>query len=180
MSTRFAGTTLAWWACVAFFSAAVVCAQTSSPSGEEELWCSGKKFDKHLKELNLTPAQKTQLDTQRSAQREAMESIHQSIETKRHELRAEMDKDATDKAKLDSIATELKNLQGQRISQEIKGILQMKEVLTPDQFKKLNAMRENRKHGKHGGWKKQCTAPAAPASGSSPASPESEGTAPNS
>jgi Spy/CpxP family protein refolding chaperone len=179
MRTRCAGILLASWACVALFSVAVACAQTPSASGEGEFGCKGKKFEKHLKELNLTPEQKTQLDTQRAAQREAMETIRQSIETKHQELRAEIDKETTEKAKIDSIAVELKNLEAQRIDQEIKGNLRMKEVLTPDQFKKLNAIREKRKEGKHGMWKKQCSPPAQPASGSSSASPESGGPAPN-
>jgi Spy/CpxP family protein refolding chaperone len=179
MRTRFVSTTLAWWTCVAVFSAAVACAQTPCPSGEGELGYKGKGFDKHLKALNLTPAQQTQLDTQRAAQREAMKSIHQSVGAKRQELRAEIDKEKTDQAKIDSIAAELKNLEGQRIDQEIKGTLQIKTVLTPDQFKQLSAKRGDRKHGKHGWWKKHPN-PQTPSAGeSSSAAPVSGGTASN-
>jgi len=179
MRTRFRSTMVVCWACVALFVAAVACAQTPGPSGEGELWCKEKGFDKQLKGLNLTPAQKTQLDTQRAAKKEAMQSINQSIVAKRQDLGAEIDKDTTDQAKIDSIAADLKSLEGQRIDQEIKFKIQMKQVLTPDQFKQLSATREGRKHGKHCGWKKQSNPPAPDAGESSSAAPVSGGTAPN-
>jgi len=150
-------------------------AQQPAASARGDHWRPGKKFDKQLKELNLTPEQKTKIDAQRAAQREAMEKIHDSIKAKRHELRAEMDKVATDKAKIDAIAADLKNLEGQRIDREINGILQMKEALTPEQFKKLGAMREKRKHGRHGWGHKRQETQAAPGNEASSAPPEAGG-----
>lgn len=172
MRIRLLGSLLAFGVCTALLSAAVVCAQPPAPLGEGEFWGRGKGFEKCLKKLNLTAEQKSKLDTQRAAQRDAMKTIRQSIASKRQDLRAEMDKDATDKAKIDGIAAELKNLEGRRVDQQIKGILQMKEVLTPEQFKQLSALREGKKGRKHGWWKKHSDPEGQPACGSSP-KPES-------
>jgi Spy/CpxP family protein refolding chaperone len=113
-------------------------------------WHKGKGFGKHLKELNLTSEQQQKIDAQRKEQRSVMKGLRESLKAKHDELRAEMDKENTDKAKAESIGAELKKLEGQRIDQEIKGILQMKETLTPEQFKKLGDMREKREGGRGG------------------------------
>lgn len=164
MRMRFVGKTSALWVCMALLSAAIIHAQP--PSEEGEFW--GKGFYKGLKKLNLTAEQRSKLNTQRAAQRDAMKAIRQSIASKRRELRAEIDKETTDRARIDSIAAELKNLECRRIDQRIKGILQMKELLTPEQFKQLHALREGKMGRKHGWWKKQSDSPAPPAGGPPP------------
>jgi Spy/CpxP family protein refolding chaperone len=118
-------------------------AQTPLPTvaaGEEQKEGSGKEY---LAELNLTPAQMEKLNAQRQANRSAVRELHRALRTKRGELRREMDKLNPDKAKIESITSELKSLEAQRIDQRVRIILQMKETLTPEQFKKLSALEED-------------------------------------
>jgi Spy/CpxP family protein refolding chaperone len=113
-------------------------------------WHKGEGLGKHLKELNLTPEQQQKIKAQRKVQGSAMRSLRDALKAKHEELRSELDRENSDKAKIESITADLKKLESQRIDQEVKGILQMKETLTPEQFKKLSAMREEDKGEKHG------------------------------
>ena len=83
-----------------------------------------------------------------------MKKVRESIRAKREELRDELDKEQTDPAKIEAITSELKKLEGDRVDQEVKGILGMKETLTPEQFKKLRS-REHRggRHERKGEWR---------------------------
>ncbi|MEI6633026.1 MAG: Spy/CpxP family protein refolding chaperone [Chlamydiota bacterium] len=121
------------------------------PPGDEGGGRKGKGLGKHLKELDLTPEQQQKMKAQRKEQGIAMKSIRDALKAKHEELRAEIDKEKSDKAKIESITAELKKLEAQRIDQDVKGILQMKESLTPEQFKKLSAMREAGKGERRGG-----------------------------
>ncbi|MCX6356885.1 MAG: Spy/CpxP family protein refolding chaperone [Candidatus Aureabacteria bacterium] len=154
MRTRFIGTLAVPAAGALLLSAAAVFAQTPCPAGADGGWHKGKGCGKQLEQLNLTPEQKQKLDAQRKEKKSAMKGLEESLKAKRGELREEMDKEKTDKAKIESIGADLKRIEAQRIDQEISGILQMKEILTPEQFKKMSAMREEHKGGKHGKkWK---------------------------
>lgn len=111
------------------------------PHGDGEM-PGEREFGKHLKELDLTAEQTAKINAQRKEQKSAMKSIRESLMAKRNELRDELDKEKTDKAKIESITSELKRLEAQRIDQKVNGILQIKATLTPEQFKKLGSMRE--------------------------------------
>jgi periplasmic protein CpxP/Spy len=162
MRARCIGTVTVLGMVLLLLTLAGACAQPASPPGSDEAmmpppppggeggWHKGKGFGKQLKELNLTPEQKEKIEAQRKEQKSAMKNLRESLKAKHEELRAEMDKEKTDKAKIESITAELKKLEAQRIDQDVKGILQMKETLTPEQFKKLGAMREEGKGEKHG------------------------------
>ncbi|MCX6339836.1 MAG: periplasmic heavy metal sensor [Candidatus Aureabacteria bacterium] len=125
-------------------------AQTPCPMGGAGQEHKEGRFKERLTELNLTPAQMEQLNTQRQANKSAMRELQQALKTKRRELREELDKQKPDKGKLESITSELKRLEAQRIDQRVKNILQMKETLTPEQFKKMSSLKEERRGEKHG------------------------------
>jgi Spy/CpxP family protein refolding chaperone len=121
------------------------------PGGKAGWQHKGKISKKDMGELNLTPEQQKKIKEQRKEQGSAMKSLRESLKAKHEELRAEIDKEKSDKAKIEGITADLKKLEDQRIDQEIKGILQTKETLTPEQFKKLSDMREKREEEKRGG-----------------------------
>jgi len=165
MIARCIGTVTVLGIVLLLFTLAGACAQPASPPGSDETmmssptpptgdeggWHKGKGFGKQMKELNLTPEQQQKFKAQRKEQGSAMKSLRESLKAKHEELRAEMDKEKTDTTKIESITADLKKLEAQRIDQEVKGILQMKGTLTPEQFKKLDAMREEGKGERHGG-----------------------------
>lgn len=148
------------------------------PPGFEGGKRHGKGFKRMAEELNLTPEQREKFKALRKDQGAAMKKLRESIRAKREELRVEMDNEKTDKAKIDGITADLKKLEGERVDQEVKGILQMKETLTPEQFKKLGAMHEEmrerrpgkgHKRGHGGGEEKDAPPHAAPRTRSVPA-----------
>lgn len=106
--------------------------------------------DEYLQELNLTPEQMEQFTKQREEKRSAMEGLRNSIREKHGELREELDRETTDSEKLAGIVSELKSLEAQRIDQKVKCIVQMKEILTPEQFQKLQSLRGKHWKGGHG------------------------------
>ncbi len=121
------------------------------PPGAGGGWKMGRRLGRHqLKDLDLTAEQQEKIDAQRKEQRAAMRAMRDALKAKHEELRAEIDKEKSDPAKIEGIAAELKKLEAQRIDQEVKGILRMKETLTPEQFQKLGSMREERRGGRRG------------------------------
>ena len=59
---------------------------------------------------------------------------------KREALRAELEKPKVDSGKAKSINEELKALHNKMAEQRLAGVLQVREILTAEQFKKLRVM----------------------------------------
>ena len=102
------------------------------------------KIDKLVEELDLTLEQQEQLKSFKSEQEAAKKALREENRSKRAELREELEKADTDRAKVDSIVAEIKDLMGQKLDGMIKGVLLMKETLTPEQYEKFK-----KKIGKH-------------------------------
>ena len=102
------------------------------------------------KTLNLTPEQQAQIKQQRGANKEKVMQLRQQLRAKRSELKEELDKPSVDMNKINSIVAETKTLMAEQLDLRVKGILAMKQVLTPEQFKKLHERREKNKPQEHG------------------------------
>ncbi len=102
-------------------------------------------------ELNLTPAQQEQIASQRSAQKEETARLREAMSAKRNELRRELEKDNPDTEKISAIIHETKELMGKRLQQRADGILALRSILTPEQFKALN---EKMKRSRGRRWQK--------------------------
>jgi Spy/CpxP family protein refolding chaperone len=117
---------------------------------------AGAKMERHgdkdgfFKDLNLTQEQRDKLKANREQSRGKMEAIHTQMKSKRAELKTELEKTTVDKGRIDGIVTELKNLSGQMVDLRVAGLISLKEILTPEQFKKMHDKMEERK-GNHGG-----------------------------
>lgn len=155
MKVRFAGAIVALGMGALLLSLSDACAQTPSPTGAAGEEQKGGSSREYLAELNLTPAQMEKLNAQRQANKSAVRELQQALKTKRRELRNEQDKQNPDKDKIESITSELKSLEAQRIDQRVRIILQMKETLTPEQFKKLSALEEDLGKQRCAMWKLQ-------------------------
>lgn len=105
--------------------------------------------DKMKAELNLTKEQQKKLDTHRIEQRAAMEKAMLDIKEKREELKAALEQPKLNRIALQKINDELKDAQNEMADQRLEGILYVREVLTPDQFKKfLSLAPEMKEHGR--------------------------------
>ncbi|MDD5557392.1 MAG: periplasmic heavy metal sensor [bacterium] len=102
----------------------------------------GRITDEHLKEINLTAEQTEQFNKQRDEHKNVMWELGRAIKTRYRDLQEELDKQDTDKEKVAGIVADLKTLEAQRIDQRVRGIMQMKETLTPEQFQKLHTLRD--------------------------------------
>jgi len=96
-----------------------------------------EKFEKIIQELDLSPEQQELINKQRAGHREKRRQTFQTLRTKRLELKQELEKQDVDKKKIDSLVSEIKPLLGKLLDLRVESILAMKEILTPEQFEKL-------------------------------------------
>ncbi len=117
-----------------------------------------ERFDNMAEELGLSQQQQEQLRQQKEGhrlkrlkRREALQDVHQR-------LKEELSRENIDRDRLNSIAGEMKQLQSQMIDDRIDGILQMREILTPEQYQtfrekaqKMHRRMKGKMHGEKGG-----------------------------
>jgi Spy/CpxP family protein refolding chaperone len=106
-----------------------------------------------FKELNLTDEQKAKLRAHRESQMEKNKGIREQLRTKMQSLHEQIGQPVTDKAKISAQVAEINALKGQLFSQHIEGVLAMKEILTPEQFAKMQAKHKERFEQKQNAWK---------------------------
>lgn len=133
----------------------------SAPAAYAEGWGGKKQCDlgkdkrseKFFKDLNLTAGQKAKLDAQREAKWKDRKAEREQIKVKIQELHAEIAKPGTTRADVQGLVDEISAAKGQMFAQQIDGVFAMKEVLTPEQFAKMEVQRKERMEkmkGKHG------------------------------
>jgi len=103
-----------------------------------------QEFEKIAQELNLTAEQRQAMKEHRSQNSEQVRGIRKHLQEVRAQLRNELDKPDTDIAKIKGLATELKEVEAQMIDQHIKQVLEMKKILTPQQYQLLNQKIQDR------------------------------------
>ena len=104
-----------------------------------------------FKDLNLTPEQKTKLKAQRESKKESMRALREQMKAKMQALHDEISKPGSKRADVDALLSEVNALKGQMFSNMIDGVFAMKEVLTPEQFAKMQAKHQERMNKKHEG-----------------------------
>ncbi|HOW42376.1 MAG TPA: periplasmic heavy metal sensor [Candidatus Omnitrophota bacterium] len=127
-------------------------AQPSDPDSQKRERKHRPQIEEVIKELNLTPEQQQQITQQRAKEKEQSEQLRQKIQDIRAQITQELDKPATDKAKVKALVTQMSGLIAQRVEQRIMGIVALKEILTPEQFKMLNE--KTKGHGRRKGGQK--------------------------
>lgn len=105
-----------------------------------------------FKELNLTPEQKAKLKAQREAKKENNKVTREELKAKMQALHETIAKPGTTRADVNGLVSEVTALKGQMFAQRIDGVFAMKEVLTPEQFAKMQAKHKERMDKKHEGW----------------------------
>jgi Spy/CpxP family protein refolding chaperone len=120
--------------------------QAQRPTGQ-----AGKDMpiSKIANELGLSQEQKEQLKEQRFQSKYSRIENRNKIRLKELELRHELEKEVVNHEAVNKIVAELKQLHGATIEQRVTSILKMKEILTPEQFEKLESM--GRRKGMHRG-----------------------------
>ena len=139
----------------------VVFAQPSceggGPGGEIKGPHKGRMFEGLSEKLGLTPEQETQLKEHKQKTREEMDALKKELFAKGKQLHEELGKPDSDKTRIDGIVAEMKALESKQIDQRVNNFLEMKKILTPEQFEKFMALKEEGKQRwqekRDRGWK---------------------------
>lgn len=107
-------------------------------------------FKKMTEELKLTSEQQEQLTKDREEFFSKSKDVREKMKAVRTDLKAELDKPSIDKARVDSLVAEMKNLVGTQIQIRVDKVIAMKKVLTPEQYQKMKESKKDWKNGKSG------------------------------
>ena len=125
-----------------FISSSALYASSYDNGSQEEKVSPGKMEAGRrelYKDLNLSQEQKKLLWENRKSRREEMKSLFGQMKEKREAIRAELQKDELNIGKITQINNELKILGAQMLDRRLEGILEVRKILTPEQFKKFMA-----------------------------------------
>jgi Spy/CpxP family protein refolding chaperone len=106
-----------------------------------------------FKILNLSEDQKKQLKDSRKKQMKAMNSILEQMKSNREEFNAEIVKARLDMNKIKNNQAHLKSIQSQIVDNHLDSILEIKKIMTPEQFAGYMALENEKKLKKHDGQK---------------------------
>jgi len=113
-----------------------------------------EKFKAKMKEaLGISDEQQQKLEEHRKAHRKQGKQYYGSIKDLKKQLKAELEKLDFDIAKVRGIHGEMKSLKIQMADQRLEGILQVREILTAEQFKKFSELKEQHKGRRSGSHK---------------------------
>jgi Spy/CpxP family protein refolding chaperone len=94
-----------------------------------------KKMDNIIEELGLSPEQKEAILEHKKSHRQEMEETHKAMREKHDALKAELEKEELDQARIKALVAEIKELEGSMVDARVEGILAIRKILTLEQFK---------------------------------------------
>lgn len=110
-----------------------------------------KAKDGIFKELNLTKEQEAKLGEYRKQNMPEKKKSMEGLRDSRKKLMEELGKTTSDQNEINRLSSEVKRHEATLLDLHVKSILQMKEVLTPEQYQKFgDRIKEQRKkHQEH-------------------------------
>ncbi len=105
-----------------------------------------KSFEEIAKELNLNDEQKQQIETMAKADKEKKKEIRKQIKEKFKAVDEELLKENYDINTINGLTAEIQSLQGEMAKMNIDGKIQMRSILTYDQFKQIEEMKQKNKN----------------------------------
>jgi len=118
---------------------------------QEGDWHHGDHDQMLAKILNLTDDQVKQLKDAKQKQKEAMKAVFEQMKANRQAFDAEIVKAATDMPKITDLQAQLKTIQSQMVDNHLNAILEIKKILTPEQFAGYRALEKAKKMMMHKG-----------------------------
>ncbi len=118
-------------------------AGTDSFKGWQE--CHHGKHHLMARVLNLTEDQQKQLKAIKQKQRDTMKSTFEAIKTNREAFNEEIVKATPDMNKINDLQNQLKTIQAQMADNQLNSVLEMKKIMTPEQFAGFMALKKERK-----------------------------------
>jgi Spy/CpxP family protein refolding chaperone len=114
-------------------------------------WHHGQKDNMTAQILNLSEDQQKQLKDSRQKRKDAMKSIFEQMKTNREAFESEIVKATPDMNKINDIQTQIKALQSQMVDNHLNSILEIKKIMTPEQFAGWMALEKEEDMMKHEG-----------------------------
>lgn len=93
-----------------------------------------------VKELDLSPVQVKQVQTQRRTQLKAENQLREKIRGLEKELKTEMDKEAPDQARIRAMVREINQLRAQIFEDKVNAAVAAKKVLNREQQRKMREL----------------------------------------
>ena len=109
-------------------------------------------FQRLQKEMGLTPEQAKKLQEHRKAHRAKEQELRRKIQEKRRLLHAELEKADLDLNRINVLRDEVKTLQNEQADHRVAAILEVREILGPERFKKFKEKMRGKRMGKNRGW----------------------------
>lgn len=88
-------------------------------------------------QMDLSEEQQTELEQSRAIYHDEIKKMARRIRELRRELREELAKDNLDEAKIENLKSELQNLQAEMTDMRVNGLMQVREILSKEQYEKL-------------------------------------------
>ena len=110
--------------------------------GMEKQQQNKERWENLVEELDLTFRQWRKIRNYLKANEGKIKAWGEQLLMKKAELKTEIEKIDTDKEKINTIASDIKNLLGRIMDQGIEYILSIKGILTPEQFVKFREKME--------------------------------------
>ena len=119
-------------------------------SGKKGIEYYGKedKLESLRGELGITPEQEAKLSEQRKEFKAKNKKLMEGLRSKRKELKEELEKQHMNRARVNKIVKDIKNLTGEKLQNRVDKIVSMKNIFTPEQFEKLQDMMERKRHAR--------------------------------
>ena len=111
------------------------------PSGRK----NGGGLERIIQQLNLTDEQKEQLREKREEHKGQIQQMAEYLKSQREDLKEELEKSDADKNRINNIIMEMKETEGRLMYLRTVGILETKDILTPEQFEKLRSFHQKAK-----------------------------------
>jgi Spy/CpxP family protein refolding chaperone len=154
VKTRIAGLVMAVMALSFPLAYADSVGQDKGPSAKDADWHHGQQDHMTAQILNLTEDQEKQLKDLRDKNKEAMKSVFKQMKANRTAFETEIVKATSDMNKVNDLQTQVKALQSQMVDNRLNSILEIKKILTPEQFAGWMALEKQEDMMKHKGHDK--------------------------
>ena len=96
-----------------------------------------------FKQLELSPEQEKQLQAHRMNHRGQAGEFHKSVKAKKDAIRNELQKEELNMEEIYKIHNELKSMFSQKADHRLEGILEVRKILTAEQFRKFCELRKD-------------------------------------
>ena len=155
------GTVLIMAAAV-ILTAAPAYAEYEGTGNQERTQKRQEAFENLVDELGLGKEQVDQLKAHRAKKREVNKELFMALKDERKKLKEELEKPESDKRAIKAIAKNIKKMQADLVDKKIDSVLEVKSILTPEQFiqfkeklEKVHRRKKDRKcDGESGGMRK--------------------------